>query len=117
MYSRGAHPTYIIGPLRVEVISLQPYITVIHGLLLAGEPEQVIEGASSHLRRSEMVGKTNGNGTGQADDRRVSEQAWLNETDSPVLARLTTRIDLFLNLNATSSSSSELKVTSLSHEA
>ena len=73
--------------------------------------------------RSEMVGKMV-NGTGLSDDRRVSEQvwlespksiklkpnpllnllqkAWLNETDSLVLGRLTERIGMFLNLNVTS---------------
>jgi len=106
-YSKGSHPMYTIGPLRVEVISLRPYITVTHGLLLPGEPDQIIARAAPQLRRSEMVGKMV-NGTGLTDDRRVSEQAWLNETDSLVLGRLTERIGMFLNLNVTSSVSSEL---------
>lgn len=105
LYSKGHHAMYTIGPLRVEIVSLRPYITVTHGLLLAGEPEALISRAADHLRRSEMVGKQV-NGTGLTDDRRVSEQTWLNETDSPVLDKLTNRISMFLNLNATSSSRS-----------
>ena len=67
---------YTIGPLRVEVskrlkkikinkktlqlgwivvppqvISLRPYITVTHGLLLPGEPDQIIARAAPQLRR------------------------------------------------------------------
>ena len=36
------------------------------------------------------------NGTGASDDKRVSEQAWLNETDTEALARLTARSVLLI---------------------
>merc|ERR1740137_359492 len=104
-YSTGAHATFTIGPLKVEIVSLRPYITVIHNFILDSEAEEIITRGSPDLRRSEMVGKQ-GNGT--MDDRRVSEQAWLNETDTPALATLTNRIDHFLNLNSTSSQDAEL---------
>ena len=76
-----------------QVVSLRPYITVTHGLLLPGEPDEVIARAAPQLRRlpliclfvislllsyfypirSEMVGKMV-NGTGLSDDRRVSNR-------------------------------------------
>ena len=34
-----------------QVISLRPYITVTHGLLLPGEPDQIIARAAPQLRR------------------------------------------------------------------
>jgi len=104
-YSKGNHHTFTIGPLKVEIVSLKPYITIIHNFITDSETNEIIKRASPQLRRSEMVGKQ-GNGT--ADDRRVSEQAWLNETDTVALATLTNRIDHFLNLNATSSQDAEL---------
>ena len=64
-YSKGNHPTYEIGPLKVEVVSLRPYIVVIHNFIYDSEAEQVISEAAPQMRRSEMVGK---NGTGHTDD-------------------------------------------------
>ena len=87
-YSRGHHPVYTIGPLKLEVISLRPYIVMIHDFILDSEIRQVIAGATPRLRRSEMIGH-GFNGT--VDDRRVSETAWLNETDAQALGALTDR--------------------------
>jgi hypothetical protein len=44
---------------------------------------------------------------GTLDDRRVSEQTWVGESDVPAAARLTKRIDYYLDLEATSSTASE----------
>jgi len=104
-YSKGAHATFTIGPLKVEIVSLRPYITIIHNFILDSEADEIVTRSTPDLRRSEMVGKK-GNGT--MDDRRVSEQAWLNETDTAALGRITNRIDHFLNLNATSTQDAEL---------
>ena len=87
-YSKGNHPTYEFGPLKVEVVSLEPYIVIIHNFIHDKEAKKIIERASPELRRSEMVGK-NINGT--SDDRRTSEQAWLNETDVDTLNIVTRR--------------------------
>jgi len=108
MYSRGHHPTYIIGPLKVEVVSLEPYIIIIHNFILDREIRKVVSHAVPKLRRSVMAGQGEKQISGIQDDRRVSETAWLEEDDSPALAQLTNRIDTFLNLNGTSTSSSEL---------
>ena len=45
---------------------------------------------------------------GTNDDRRVSEQTWLTEKDAEATARLTKRIDTFLDLEAESTTHSEL---------
>ena len=87
-YSTGYHPMYIIGPLRLEIASIRPYIAVIHNFILDSEIQEVIRTATPRLRRSEMVG-SGVNGT--LDDRRVSETAWLNETDSLALGEVTKR--------------------------
>jgi len=105
IYSKGNHPTYTIGPLKVEIVSLHPYVSLIHNFIFDSEAEEIKTTAAPKMRRSEMVGKM-GNGT--SDDRRVSEQAWLNETDANALNSITHRIDMFLNLNATSVQDAEL---------
>ena len=87
-YSRGNHPTYEFGPLKVEIVSLDPYIVVIHNFIHDSEASRIIKRAAPELRRSEMVGN-NINGT--SDDRRTSEQTWLNETQELTLGTITRR--------------------------
>ena len=87
-YSKGNHPTYEFGPLKVEIVSLQPYIVVIHSFIYPSESDRIISKASTKLRRSEMIGGTAG---GHSDDRRVSEQAWLTENDTESLMTITRR--------------------------
>ena len=74
--------------MKVEIVSLRPYITIIHNFILESEADEIVTRGTPDLRRSEMVGKK-GNGT--MDDRRVSEQAWLNETDTAALGTITKR--------------------------
>ena len=87
-YSTGYNPTYKIGPLKVEIVSLSPYIVIIHDFIHDAEIKDVIKTATPLLRRSEMVG-TGINGT--VNDNRVSETAWLNETISLSLGIMTDR--------------------------
>merc|ERR1711962_153140 len=96
-YFSGYHPMYRIGPLKLEVVSLRPYIVLIHQFIHNSEIREIIGTATPRLRRSEMVG----NGLdGTTNDQRVSETAWLQETDTSALANITQRIDAALNLDA-----------------
>jgi hypothetical protein len=87
-YAAGRHPLYRVGPLRLEVVSLLPRIVILHNFIPAADVEMIKAAAAPKLRRSEMVGKSV---NGSADDRRVSETAWLIEADTPALQRLTDR--------------------------
>ena len=104
-YSHQNKPYYIYGPRKVEVVSHQPYVAVIHNFITDSETKEMIATASPRLRRSQMVGKTM-NAT--HDDRRVSAQSWVNEKDCNAAQRLTTRLDYFLDVSATSARDSEL---------
>ena len=87
-YAAGRHPLYRVGPLRLEVVSHLPRIVILHNFIPAADVEMIKAAAAPKLRRSEMVGKSV---NGSADDRRVSETAWLIEGDTPALQRLTDR--------------------------
>jgi hypothetical protein len=87
-YAAGRHPLYRVGPLRLEVVSHLPRIVILHNFIPAADVEMIKAAAAPKLRRSEMVGKSV---NGSADDRRVSETAWLMEGDTPALQRLTDR--------------------------
>jgi len=97
MYSKGGHQFYTIGPLKVEIVSLTPYITLTRGLILPEEPDQITSIAGLSLRMSETVDKT---GKYLVDDTRLSEQTWIAEWQSPLLSQISNRIGMFFNLEA-----------------
>jgi len=97
MYSKGGHHFYTIGPLKVEVVSLTPYIALIRGLMLPEEPHLITSMAGPSLRRSATVDY---NGKQAVDDARLSEQTWIAEWESPLLSQISKRLGIFLNLDA-----------------
>lgn len=104
-YESRGKAYYRYGPRKVEIMSLRPYIAVVHEFITDGETEEIIATASPKLQRSQMVGKAL-NGT--LDDRRVSEQTWLTEEDTEATARITRRLDYFMDLETKSTNHSEL---------
>jgi len=97
MYSKGGHHFYTIGPLKVEIVSLTPLITLTRGLLLPDEPDQITSMAGLSLRISETVDNNLGP---IVDEARLSEQTWIAEWESPLLSQISNRIGMFLNLDA-----------------
>lgn len=104
-YETRGKAYYRYGPMKVEIMSFRPYIAVMHEFITDSETDEMIAKASPKLKRSQMVGKAL-NGT--LDDRRVSEQTWLNETDAEATARITRRLDYYLDLETMSTNHSEL---------
>lgn len=104
-YEHRNKPYYMYGPRKVEIVSLRPYIAVLHEFITPSESEEIISKSIPKLKRSQMVGNRL-NGT--LDDRRVSEQTWLTEKDANATMRLTYRIDTFLDLESGSTNHSEL---------
>ena len=95
------------GPRKIEVVSLQPHIAVMHNFITNSESDELISKAGPKLRRSSIV--TNNKGNSSAfDESRTSEQAWLNEEMSGAAKRVTARLDGFLDVEATSTEHSEL---------
>jgi len=98
MYSKGGHHFYTIGPLKVEIVSLTPYITLTRGLLLPEESDLITSMAGPSLRRSTTVDDKTGKEV--VDDARLSEQTWIAEWESPLLSQISKRLGIFLNLDA-----------------
>jgi len=103
-YESRGKPYYVYGPRKVEVVNLSPYIAVVHEFITESEADAIVKRAAPDLKRSQMVGKSM---NGSLDDRRVSEQTWLSEETSPEAARLTVRIDDYLDLESGSGNHSE----------
>ena len=98
---------YRYGPRKIEVVSEQPYIAVMHNFITNSETKEIILKAGPKLKRSFMVSSKAKNGS-HSDDSRVSEQTWLNEQMSSAAKRITARLDGFLDVEATSTAHSEL---------
>ena len=95
------------GPRKIEIVSLKPYIAVMHNFITNSESEQLISKAGPKLRRSGIVTANKGNSSG-FDESRTSEQTWLNEEMSGAAKRITARLDGYLDVEATSTAHSEL---------
>ena len=95
------------GPRKVEIVSLEPYIAVMHNFITNSETEELITKAGPKLKRSFVVSSKFSNST-MGDDNRVSEQTWLNEEMSDAAKRITARLDGYLDVEATSTAHSEL---------
>ena len=94
------------GPMKIEIVSLKPYIAVIHNFITNWEIEESIEKAKNNLKRS-AVAAYNKDILDEFDDRRSSQQAWITEEMSGAAKSITTRLDEFLDIEATSKIHSE----------
>ncbi|CAB4062470.1 P4HA [Lepeophtheirus salmonis] len=104
-YEHRGLPYYRYGPHKIETVSLRPHIVIIHDFISDEITKEFINSASPNLKRSAMRGFKNG--TNAVDDRRVSEQSWINE-EVPAARKLTDQINDYLNLLVDSSIHSEL---------
>ncbi|XP_037950135.1 prolyl 4-hydroxylase subunit alpha-1-like isoform X2 [Teleopsis dalmanni] len=74
------NPYFILAPLKIEELNLEPEITLYHDLLNNNQIDDVLEQAKNNMARSEVV-----NGTmSVVRDVRVSQQTWLDYS-SPVM--------------------------------
>ena len=82
------------------------FFAVLHEFIMEGEMTEMKGIASPTLKRSSTVGKSM---NGSLSDYRVSEQTWITEEMSPNgAAKLTRRIEGFLDLEAESTEDAEL---------
>ncbi|CAL4064430.1 unnamed protein product [Meganyctiphanes norvegica] len=97
-YMTGNHPWLLLAPFKVEVISRQPYITVIYDLITASEAESLWNYTAEGLHTpNHPMMKKNENST--KIDWSLKNQ-WVNESDQPQLKQVTQRIEALANVRA-----------------
>ena len=79
---------------------------MVHDFITNSEGEDLISKAASKLKRS-FVASNKHNETYKIDEKRLSEQAWLDEKISVGAKRITERLDGFLDVEAFSKIHSE----------
>ena len=94
------------GPMKIEIVSLKPYIAVIHNFINNLEVEELISKAKKNLKRSAVAAYNKGI-LKEFDERRSSQQAWINEKMSGAAKNITKRLDEFLDVEAVSELHSE----------
>ena len=92
--------------MKIEIVSLKPYIAVIHNFITNLEVEELISKAKKNLKRS-AVAAYNKDILKEFDERRSSQQAWINEKMSGAAKNITKRLDEFLDVEAASELHSE----------
>ena len=99
----------VYGPRKVEVLSLQPYIVMVHDFITPTEVKVIVDRASPNLKRSKTAQVEEDQQQSKLKaETRISEQTWLTEWEVPEMDRLTTRIQDFFDLNAYSTRDAEL---------
>lgn len=95
-YLSNGSPMYLIGPLRMEVHSLSPYVVTIEGVVTSSQAHGIQEIASAFLEQSSTFRY---NGQSEVSFQRTSSTAWLWEHNSKFMPILTARIEALTGLN------------------
>ncbi|KAK4319702.1 hypothetical protein Pmani_009359 [Petrolisthes manimaculis] len=96
-YINNGSPLYLIGPLRMEVVSLVPYIVTLQGVVTSREAQDIKVTSAAFLEASSTV---RFNGGKEISYQRTSSTAWLYEHNNNYLKQLTTRIETLLGVSA-----------------
>lgn len=99
------HPFFILAPLQVEPLLLDPFIRLYHNTLNDEQISKLIEYAEQYLHRSEVfksAGKT------ESSEKRVSQQAWVGRSDMPVAEFMYRFVGLLSGFNMTNAESMQV---------
>ncbi|KAK8771468.1 hypothetical protein V5799_025288 [Amblyomma americanum] len=86
----GGHPYLLFQPLKVEFLSYDPRIVLIHEFFGRSECEIIRNMGSRSLVRGTIVSEDAPDGTESA--ARISKVSWLSDEDHPLLPELTARV-------------------------
>ncbi|KAL1465999.1 hypothetical protein MTO96_026947 [Rhipicephalus appendiculatus] len=86
----GGHPHLLLQPLKVEFLSYDPRIVVIHEFVSALQSEVIRNMGAKNLVRGTVY--TDENPSGISSPLRISKVSWLSDDQHPLLANLASRI-------------------------
>ncbi|XP_032232333.2 prolyl 4-hydroxylase subunit alpha-1 isoform X3 [Nematostella vectensis] len=91
------HPGLKLKPVAMEIVSVNPQITLFHNVLSEMEIEQMLKLARPRLRRA----RVNNLETGEIEDvdYRISQIAWLSDSDGDIVRRINRRVGFITGLN------------------
>ncbi|KAH6920807.1 hypothetical protein HPB50_028206 [Hyalomma asiaticum] len=86
----GGHPQLLLQPLKVEFLSYDPRIAVIHDFVRPQESGAIRNMAAKNLVRGSVYSEENPSGI--HSPLRISKVSWLSDSQHPLLAKLASRI-------------------------
>ncbi|XP_067051732.1 prolyl 4-hydroxylase subunit alpha-1-like isoform X1 [Acropora muricata] len=96
-YYKNNRPTLLLKPIKVEKLNLDPDLYLLHDALTDKEAEHVKKMARPQLKRAFVTDISNGNQL--PADYRTSQSAWLEDSVSPIINRISQRIQAITELS------------------
>ncbi|KAL9971083.1 hypothetical protein ACROYT_G023569 [Oculina patagonica] len=106
-YNRNL-PTQLLKPVKVEMLNLDPDLYLFHDVITDSEIEHVKKLARPQLKRAVVTNSTTGNQLEAG--YRISQSAWLEDSDSPIINRISQRIQTITGLSLDPQYSEPLQV-------
>lgn len=97
LWTGGGDPRLILGPLKLEVLSLTPRVVIFVDFLTASEADYIQEAGRTGLERGSIYDWENPDGI--TSSKRISKVSWLWDADHLFLAPLARRISLAAGLS------------------
>ena len=85
VYNYSTDPFLKLAPLKMEILSLDPYVVVYHQVLLESQINYFIEKSSPKLQRAYV---RHYNTTNEIVEYRTSQLAWFNQSQSNVFSQI-----------------------------
>jgi len=90
-------PSQLLKPVKVEMLNLDPDLNLFHDIITDSEIEHVKKLAKPQLKRAVVTNSTTGNQL--AAEYRISQSAWIEDSTSPVVRRISQRIETITGLS------------------
>lgn len=95
-YVNNGHPLLIIGPVKEERVSLNPFIAIYHDVVTEKQANQIKQDAFPSLERS-LTAATDGQKV--VNSARISETTWLYEQQNKLMNDLSEYVGAITNTN------------------
>ncbi|KAM7437418.1 hypothetical protein ABFA07_012971 [Porites harrisoni] len=107
-YYHNDRPEILLKPVKVEMINLDPNLYLFHDVVTDQEINHVIKLARPKLKRAVVTDTSNGNQI--SAEYRISQSAWLEDSDSSIINRISRRIQGMTGLSLDPAHSEPLQV-------
>jgi len=101
-------PTLLLKPVKVEMLNLDPDLYLLRDVITDKEIEHVKKLAKPRLKRAVVTNTSSGNQL--AAEYRISQSAWLEDSASPIINRISQRIQTITGLSLDSAHAEPLQV-------
>ncbi|XP_061386553.1 prolyl 4-hydroxylase subunit alpha-1-like, partial [Musca vetustissima] len=92
------HPYFVLNPLQIEPLLMEPYIRLYHNLLNDEQVTKLFDHAKQRFFRSEVIKAP---GENEVTEKRVSQQTWVAPRETPTSTYMYRLVGLITGFNMT----------------